>query len=102
LPTYEPVAASKHAGERALRDRQAALADAGVRLLVVTGDLVDGTITAKLLERAAPGVAANRRDQIGDLPTTDGMAAAIVAAALDRSLPSGHTVVVGGTLESLM
>src|SRR5215207_6778321 len=28
LPTYEPVAASKHAGEQALRDRQLDLADA--------------------------------------------------------------------------
>ncbi|MGH2533496.1 MAG: SDR family oxidoreductase [Thermomicrobiales bacterium] len=101
LPAYGPVAETKYAGEQALRARQSALADAGVRLIVVTGDLVDGTITAKLLERGAPGLAGSRRDSAGTLPTTINMAAAIVAAAQDRSLSSGHTVVVGGSLDSL-
>ena len=55
LPAYEPVAATKREGEAALRDRQPALAAQGIRLLVVTGDLVEGTITPKLLARAAGG-----------------------------------------------
>lgn len=111
LPAYGPVAASKHAGEQALRARLVGAGAVGaglkpvptqdVRLLVVTGDLIDGTITPKLLERVAPGLADGRRDQIGPLPTTATMGEAIATAATDRALPSGHTVVVGGTLESL-
>ena len=38
LPAYEPVASTKYAGEQALRIEQDALAAAGIRLLVVTGD----------------------------------------------------------------
>ncbi len=101
LPNYEPIAETKHAGEQALRERQAALAQRGIRLLVVTGDLIEGTITPKLLERKAPGLAADRIGQIGKLPTADEMGQAIAAAATDPTLPSGHTVVIGGTLESL-
>ena len=77
LPGYEPVAASKHAGEQVLRARQSEFAAAGVRLAVVSGDLVEGTITPRLLERRAHGLAAERRAQSGPLPTTDEMAAAI-------------------------
>jgi len=98
LPQYEPIARSKHAGETALRQRVPAL---GLRLLVVTGDLVEGTITAKLLERMDPGVRALRTSATHPLPSTGQMAGAIVAAALDERLPSGHTVVVGRDLDSL-
>jgi hypothetical protein len=48
LPAYEPVAASKHAGELAVRGFTSTLAAKEVRLLVATGDLIEGTITAKL------------------------------------------------------
>ena len=61
LPAYEAVASSKHAGEVALRARQEAFTAAGIRLLVVTGDLIEGTITPKLLERVTPGLAGSRR-----------------------------------------
>jgi len=101
LPAYEPVAASKHAGERVLRARQDELAGRGIRLLVVTGDLIEGTITPKLLERASPGLAGQRRDAAGALPTTADMGEAVASAATNTALPSGHTVVVGGALESL-
>ena len=74
----------------------------GIRLLVVTGDLIEGTITPKLLERKAPGLASERREQIGALPTAATMGEAIAAAATDTTLPSGHIVVVGGSLESLL
>ena len=83
---------SKNAGETALRQRVPAL---NLRLLVVTGDLVEGTITAKLLERMDPGVRALRTSATHPLPSTGEMAGALVAAALDERLPSGHTVVVG-------
>lgn len=97
LEAYAPVAASKRAGEDALRARIPELAARGLRLIVVSGDVIDGTITPKLLEREQPGMLASRRRQVGSLPTVESFAQAIVAAALDRSLPSGHTLFVGST-----
>jgi NAD(P)-dependent dehydrogenase (short-subunit alcohol dehydrogenase family) len=102
VPAYEPVAASKHAGEQALRIRQEELAKQNITLIVVTGDLIDGTITPKLLERTAPGLSANRSTLVGALPTVSEMGEAIAVAATDPSLPSGHTIVIGGSLESLL
>jgi NAD(P)-dependent dehydrogenase (short-subunit alcohol dehydrogenase family) len=102
LPGYEPVAASKFAGEQELRLRQEQLAADGIRLLVITGDLIEGTITPKLLERAAPGLSGARRSEVGRLPTAAEVAAAIAEAVSDRSLPSGHTIVVGGALEGFL
>jgi len=102
LPAYETIGESKYAGEQALRARQDALAVSGIRLLVVTGDLIEGTITPKLLERAAPGITRQRRDSIGNLPTAQEMGEAIAAAATDPSLPSGHTVVVGESLDAML
>jgi NAD(P)-dependent dehydrogenase (short-subunit alcohol dehydrogenase family) len=101
LPAYEPVARSKHAGEQALRELLAR-GEPDIRLLVVTGDLVEGTVTPKLLERASRGVADQRKLVVaGGLPSAADMAGAIASAALDSSLPSGHTIVVGGALDSL-
>lgn len=102
LPAYETIGESKYAGEQALRERQESLAASGIRLLVVTGDLIEGTITPKLLERAAPGLTRARRASIGDLPTAQEMGEAIAAAATDPSLPSGHTTVIGESLESML
>ncbi|MGE5333538.1 MAG: SDR family oxidoreductase [Nitrososphaerota archaeon] len=101
LPAYEAVAASKHAGEQALRAQQDTLAAAGIRLLVVTGDLIEGTITPKLLERVTPGLAGTRRTATGGLPTAADMGLAIAQAATDPSLKTGQTVVIGGSLDSL-
>jgi NAD(P)-dependent dehydrogenase (short-subunit alcohol dehydrogenase family) len=102
LATYEPVAASKYAGEQALRRHQEMLAAAGIRLLVITGDLIEGTITPRLLERASPGLAGQRRSALGRLPTADEMGEAIASAATDPALPSGETIVVGGALDSFL
>lgn len=101
LPRYAPVAESKHAGEHALRARQAAFLEAGIRLVVVTGDLIEGTITPRLLERAAPGLADQRRQQVGSLPTATEMGTAIAEAVMNTELWSGATVVVGGMLDAL-
>ncbi len=101
IPSYGPVAESKYAGEQALRARQAEFTAAGIRLVVVTGDLIEGTITPKLLERSAPGLASSRRESIGPLPTATEMGEAIASAAT-TPYPSGHTLVVGGTLEALL
>lgn len=101
LPDYEPVAASKHAGEQGIRALIPALTEMQIRLLVVTGDLIDGTITAKLLERRNPGLATTRSGAGGRATTTEEMGQAIATAVKDTSLPSGHTVVVGGSLASI-
>ncbi|GCE04103.1 SDR family oxidoreductase [Dictyobacter aurantiacus] len=102
VPSYEPVAASKYAGEQALRARQQEFAARGIRFVVVTGDLIEGTITPKLLERSAPGLAANRSNQVGALPTAAEMGEAIARAATDAAIPDGRTIVIGGSLESLL
>jgi NAD(P)-dependent dehydrogenase (short-subunit alcohol dehydrogenase family) len=101
LPAYEIVASSKFAGEHALRAQQSALDAAGIRLVIVTGDLIEGTITPKLLERVTPGLAGSRRTSTGVLPTAGDMGRAITKAATDTSLPSGTVVVIGGTLDSI-
>jgi NAD(P)-dependent dehydrogenase (short-subunit alcohol dehydrogenase family) len=102
LPAYETVARTKWAGEQALRAQQEDLAAQGIRLVVVTGDLIEGTITPKLLERAGPGMTAQRKATLGRLPTADDMGEAIAAAATDSGPSSGHTVVVGGALDTLL
>jgi NAD(P)-dependent dehydrogenase (short-subunit alcohol dehydrogenase family) len=102
LPSYGPIAQSKWEGEQALRQTSPALRAAGIRLLVVTGDLIEGTITPRLLERAAPGLTAMRRETAGALPSAAEMGEAIAAAALNPSLPFGHLVVVGGPLHSVV
>jgi NAD(P)-dependent dehydrogenase (short-subunit alcohol dehydrogenase family) len=102
IPAYEPVAASKHAGEAALRARMDDLVACGVRLIVVTGDLIEGTITPKLLERTSPGLEQDRRATLGPLPTAQEMGQVIADAAVDSSLPSGHLIVIGAPLASLL
>lgn len=95
LPGYEPVAESKRAGEQALRARIPELNERGVSLVVVSGDLIEGTITPKLLQRAVPGLIEARRKQTGRLPTTEEFAGAIADAAGDAGLESGATLYVG-------
>jgi NAD(P)-dependent dehydrogenase (short-subunit alcohol dehydrogenase family) len=96
-PVYESVAASKHAGEQALRARIPDLAARGVRLVVVSGDLIAGTITPRLMDRSSPGLIASRREQAGTLPTVEDFARAIVDAASEPALESGATLFVGST-----
>jgi len=98
LDVYEPVAASKKAGELALRQRVPELAARGISLVVVSGDLIDGTTTPRLMQRQRPGIIEARREAAGGwLPTIEDFAGAIVAAAADESLETGATVYVGST-----
>jgi len=90
---YEPVAASKYAGERALCERQAEFASLGITLAVVSGDMIEGTITPKLLERMDRGSTHARREQ-GSLPTVEHFSRAIADAATNEQ-PPGNTVFVG-------
>ena len=93
--SYEAIAASKKAGEDALRSRLSDLQSRGLRLAIVSGDMIEGTITPKLLERTARGLIETRRGQAGVLPTVQEFAAAIVAAAADIHSPNGHVSFVG-------
>ena len=95
LAAYEPVAASKRAGESALRARIPELTRREVALLVVSGDALEGTITPKLLERFDPSYRKARQDSPRALPTVEEFAATIVDVACDASLPTGHTTFVG-------
>ena len=91
---YAPVAASKRAGEDALRAKMDEFAAQDVSLVVVSGDMIEGTITPKLLERAQRGTIETRREQAGNLPDVAEFARAIVAAATNE-MASGTTIYVG-------
>lgn len=100
---YGVVAQSKYAGEQALRERHEEWLARGLRLLVVTGDLVEGTVTPMLLVRAMPIALERHRAACGGaLPTVAQMAQAIVQAVTDTTLVSGSTVTVGDSLSALL
>ncbi len=96
MPEYEPVALSKRAGEDALRARIPELTEKGVGFVVVSGDMIEGTITATLLERANPGAIAARREGAGRLYNVSEFAAEVAKAAIDP-IPDGNTRLVGDT-----
>jgi NAD(P)-dependent dehydrogenase (short-subunit alcohol dehydrogenase family) len=96
MPEYEPVALSKRAGEDALRERIPALAERGVEFVVVSGDMIEGTITATLLERANPGAIADRRESAGKLYNVSEFAAEVALAAVEP-IPDDSTRLVGDT-----
>ncbi|MFT4307110.1 MAG: SDR family oxidoreductase [Microbacterium sp.] len=94
MPEYEPVALSKRAGEDALRERIPALAARGIEFVVVSGDMIEGTITATLLERANPGAIAQRRESAGRLYNVGEFAAEVAQAVVDP-VPADNTRLVG-------
>jgi 3-oxoacyl-[acyl-carrier protein] reductase len=93
---YEPVAASKYAGECALRAREAEFEKMGITFVVVSGDMIEGTITPKLLERMNKGVIESRRKEVGSLPTVEEFAREIADAAFSGE-KNGATIFVGST-----
>jgi NAD(P)-dependent dehydrogenase (short-subunit alcohol dehydrogenase family) len=96
MPEYEPVALSKRAGEDALRERIPELDEKGIGFVVVSGDMIEGTITATLLERANPGAIAARREDAGKLYNVSEFAAEVARAAVDP-IPEDNTRLVGDT-----
>ena len=94
MDLYVPVARSKRAGEDALRDRLGELEARGISFVVVSGDMIEGTITATLLERAQPGALESRREEAGRLYTVAEFAAEVARAAVDP-VPEDHTRLVG-------
>jgi hypothetical protein len=96
IPEYEPVAVSKRAGEDALRARIPQLDERGIGFVVVSGDMIEGTITATLLERANPGAISARREGAGRLYNVSEFAAEVARAAVDP-IPPEHERLVGDT-----
>jgi 3-oxoacyl-[acyl-carrier protein] reductase len=96
MPEYEPVALSKRAGEDALRGKLPEFEASGIEFVVVSGDMIEGTITATLLERANPGAIAARKEDAGRLYNVSEFAAEVAAAAVDP-IPAEHTRYVGDT-----
>ncbi|GLK18680.1 SDR family oxidoreductase [Herbiconiux flava] len=94
MPEYEQVALSKRAGEDALRDLIPRLDEAGVEFVVVSGDMIEGTITATLLERMNPGAIGARKEAAGRLYNVSEFAAEVAAAAVEP-IPADHTRLVG-------
>ncbi|RZS58919.1 NAD(P)-dependent dehydrogenase (short-subunit alcohol dehydrogenase family) [Microcella putealis] len=94
MPEYEAVALSKRAGEDALRERIADLASRGIGFTVVSGDMIEGTITATLLERARPGAIETRKEAAGKLYNVSEFAAEVALAAVEP-VPADNTRLVG-------
>lgn len=94
MPEYEVVALSKRAGEDALRAQIPALTEQGVGFVVVSGDMIEGTITATLLERANPGAIESRRESAGKLYNVSEFAAEVARAAVEP-IPADNTRLIG-------
>ena len=98
MPEYEPVALSKRAGEDALRERIPTLTERGIEFVVVSGDMIEGTITATLLERSNPGAISSRRESAGKLYNVGEFAAEVALAAVEP-IPAENTRLVGDTAD---
>jgi hypothetical protein len=72
------------------------LQERGIGFVVVSGDMIEGTITATLLERSNPGAIASRRESAGRLYNVSEFAAEVARAAIDP-VPADHTRLVGDT-----
>lgn len=94
MPEYEPVALSKRAGEDALRAMIPQLGELGIEFVVVSGDMIEGTITATLLERANPGAISARKEAAGRLYNVSEFAAEVAKAAIEP-VPDDHTRYIG-------
>jgi NAD(P)-dependent dehydrogenase (short-subunit alcohol dehydrogenase family) len=100
MPEYLPVALSKRAGEDALRNEIPELKDAGIGFVVVSGDMIEGTITATLLQRANPGAIEARKEAAGRLYNVSEFAAEVALAAVEP-IPDNHTRYVGDVADFL-
>lgn len=100
MPEYEAVAKSKRAGEDTLTARVPELQDKGIGFVVVSADMIEGTVTATLLNRARPGALDERREAAGKLYTVNEFAQEI-AAMVTADVPTGHVELVGGAEDFL-
>ncbi|MEE1649664.1 SDR family oxidoreductase [Brachybacterium sp. J144] len=100
MPEYEQVARSKRAGETALTARIPELSAKGVSFVVVSGDMIEGTVTATLLNRARPGALEARREAAGKLYSVEEFAAEVARMAT-ADVETGHVELVGGAEDFL-
>ncbi len=96
MPEYRPVALSKRAGEDALRAMKDELDAKGVGFVVVSGDMIEGTVTATLLNRIHPGALNERKEVAGRIYNVEEFAAEVTRAIVDE-IPDDHTRLVGDT-----
>jgi NAD(P)-dependent dehydrogenase (short-subunit alcohol dehydrogenase family) len=96
MPEYRPVALSKRAGEDALRAMKDELASKAVGFVVVSGDMIEGTVTATLLNRIHPGALDERKEVAGKIYNVEEFAAEVARAIVD-DIPEDHTRLVGDT-----
>jgi NAD(P)-dependent dehydrogenase (short-subunit alcohol dehydrogenase family) len=96
MPEYLPVALSKRAGEDALREMIPLLESDGIGFVVVSADMIEGTVTATLLDRANPGTIDARKEAVGKLYNVSEFAAEIALAAVEP-VPTDNTRLVGDT-----
>lgn len=92
---YLPIATSKQAGEKALRDMLPTFEAAGLTLVVVSGDMIEGSTMVRLFERRDFQAVQARRRAGDGLPTAAEFADAIVRATHEPHR-NGDTVYVGG------
>ncbi|SIL10597.1 short-chain dehydrogenase [Mycobacteroides abscessus subsp. abscessus] len=95
MEEYTPVALSKRAGEDALLEEIPALQEKGISLVVISADMIEGTVTASLLNRLHPGALEARREEAGKLYTVNEFAHE-VAKMVTADVETGHTELVGG------
>jgi NAD(P)-dependent dehydrogenase (short-subunit alcohol dehydrogenase family) len=100
MPEYVPVALSKRAGEDALRELIPTLEEKGIEFVVVSGDMIEGTITALMLERANPGAIGLRKEAAGRLYNVSEFAAEVALAAVEP-VPANNTRYVGDVSDFL-
>lgn len=85
LPLYEEVAYSKQRGEQSLRRMVSLASDRRPSLRIVSGDIIEGTTTAMLVDRAVPGFVARRKQQVGRLPSIDEFSSMIADAVVEET-----------------
>lgn len=94
MEEYRPVAESKRAGEDALLELVPTMSEQNVEFVIVSGDMIEGTITATLLNRLNPGAIDERRKQAGRLYNVAEFAAEVAKAAV-APVPEDHVILVG-------
>ncbi|WP_431812864.1 SDR family oxidoreductase [Kocuria sp. cx-455] len=100
MPEYEAVAKSKRAGEDTLTARVPEMSKQGVSFVVVSADMIEGTVTATLLNRARPGALEERRESAGKLYSVNEFAQEI-AKMVSADVETGHVELVGGAEDFL-
>jgi hypothetical protein len=67
-----------------------------VGFVVVSGDMIEGTVTATLLNRMRPGALDERKEVAGKIYNVEEFAAEVTRAIVD-DIPDDHTRLVGDT-----